>query len=51
MELLLFGALLLLLNIAALCWGVDSREDMNDPEWDRRKAWRGFSARPSRDPG
>ena len=44
MELLLIVAVLLLLGIAATHWGVDSREGVNDPEWDRRKAWRGFSA-------
>ena len=44
MELLLIVAALLLLDFAALRWGADSREAINDPEWDRRKAWRGFSA-------
>jgi hypothetical protein len=44
MELLLIVTALLLLGFAATHWGVDSREDIYDPEWDRRKAWRGFSA-------
>jgi hypothetical protein len=44
MELVLIVAALLLLGFAATRWGVDSREDVYDPEWDRRKAWRGYSA-------
>jgi hypothetical protein len=44
LELVLFFALLLMLNLASCYWGVDSREDIDDPEWDRRRAWRGFSA-------
>jgi hypothetical protein len=34
----LFGA-------ASLVWGKDSRYGVTDPEWDRRRAWRGFSRR------
>lgn len=44
MELVLIVAALLLLGFAATRWGADSREDVYDPEWDRRKAWRGYSA-------
>jgi hypothetical protein len=44
MELLLIVAVLVLLSFAATRWGTDSREGVNDPEWDRRKAWRGYSA-------
>jgi hypothetical protein len=51
MELVIVFAALLLLNFASLCWGVDSREDIDDPEWDRRKSWRSFNAGPCGDPG
>jgi hypothetical protein len=44
MELVLIVAALVLLGFASARWGVDSREDINHAEWDRRKAWRGFSA-------
>ncbi len=33
---------LAVLDLAALKWGKDSVEDFNDPEWARRRAWRGF---------
>ena len=44
MELLLIVAALLLLDIAALRGGVDSREGVDDAVWSRRQAWRGYSA-------
>jgi hypothetical protein len=31
-----------LLAVSALLWGVDSREGLNSPEWERRRDWRGF---------
>lgn len=30
------------LDIAALRWGVDSTEDVNSPEWERRQQWPAF---------
>ena len=30
---------MILVGLAALRWGVDSREGINSPEWERRKAW------------
>lgn len=39
MSILLFVAALIALDIAALLWGVDSRESPNSPEWARRLAW------------
>ncbi len=30
-----------LLALAALRWGVDSRDPMDSPEWERRQAWFG----------
>ena len=43
MELLLITILFLLFDAAALLWGVDSRDGVNSPEWERRHAWRGFN--------
>jgi hypothetical protein len=30
---------LIILDFAARRWGVNSTEDFNSPEWDRRKNW------------
>lgn len=42
-ELLLILAvvltLLLTLDIASLIWGVDSRDKMEGPTWERRRGW------------
>jgi hypothetical protein len=32
-------ALFLLLDVAALYWGIDSRDDIDGAEWERRRAW------------
>jgi hypothetical protein len=45
---LIFAAIILVLaafDIAALLWGADSREGIDDPEWSRRQDWPGFSRR------
>ena len=34
-----------LFELASLLWGKDSTYGVTDPEWDRRRAWRGFSRR------
>ena len=34
-------AILVALDVAALRWGVDSREGPNSPEWERRRHWPG----------
>ena len=40
MEMLLIILLaLIVLDLAARRWGVNSTEDFNSPEWDRRKDW------------
>jgi hypothetical protein len=40
MELILiFFALLIVFNIAALFWGCDSRDTINSREWERRRQW------------
>jgi hypothetical protein len=40
MEIIIFFAVLVALNLAALRWGTDSREPFNSPEWERRRRWR-----------
>ena len=37
MELLIFLALLGMLIVAAMLWGVDSMESFDSPEWERRQ--------------
>ncbi len=34
--------LAVLLDIAALKWGVNSVDDIDSPEWERRQRWYGF---------
>jgi len=33
---------LIVLDIAAYHWGVDSSDGINSPEWKRRQEWPGF---------
>lgn len=41
MEILLIVIMLVIaLDIASLRWGVDSTEQIDSPEWERRVAWR-----------
>jgi hypothetical protein len=42
MEIASFLLMLLVLAIAANQWGVDSRDDADSPEWERRQRWYGF---------
>ncbi len=30
------------LALAAFCWGADSTDGVNSPEWERRQRWYGF---------
>ncbi len=40
MEMLLVIVIaLIILDLAARRWGVNSTEDFNSPEWNRRKNW------------
>jgi hypothetical protein len=40
MELILIILIgLLLFDLAAWRWGIDSTDDINSPEWERRKRW------------
>lgn len=34
--------LLVVLDLAAWRWGVDSNDGFDSPEWDRRRHWRAF---------
>ena len=43
MELVIATLALLLLALAAWRWGVDSTDGPDSPEWERRRAWRGFT--------
>lgn len=43
--LLFFITVLVLFDLAAIRWSVDSRYDFNSPEYDRRRNWRGYTVR------
>jgi len=45
MEVLFVVLVLVLLDLAASRWGVDSVEGVESTEWARRKYWRGFARR------
>jgi hypothetical protein len=45
---LMFLVGLLALDLAAWRWGVDSTDGPDSPEWERRRDWRGYGARHSR---
>lgn len=38
MEFAILALILIVLDLAALRWGVDSRDGLNSPEWQRRQA-------------
>jgi hypothetical protein len=42
MDIIIILVALLALALAALRWGVDSTNDINSPEWERRQRWFGF---------
>ncbi len=42
MTLYILLILLVVLGIAALCWGADSSDGINSQEWERRQEWPGF---------
>lgn len=33
---------LVVLDLVALRWGFDSRDEVESPEWERRRAWKAF---------
>ncbi len=43
MEIILFLlVMLIVLSLVAGKWGVDSGDNIDSPEWERRRAWTGF---------
>ena len=34
--------MLVVLDLVALRWGFDSRDEVEGPEWERRRAWKAF---------
>ena len=38
-TLLILILLLIVIDIVSLCWGFDSTEKIDSPEWERRTAW------------
>jgi hypothetical protein len=45
MEIMFVLIAVVLFALASVAWGEDSRYGVTDPEWDRRRAWRGFKRR------
>ncbi len=41
MILILLLVALVLFDLAALRWGVDTTDGIDSPEWERRRTWRG----------
>jgi hypothetical protein len=41
-ELIIFLLVIILLDIATLLWGADSRDGINSHEWELRQLWYGF---------
>jgi len=39
---IIFLATLMVLDLLALRWGFDSRDDIESAEWPRRRAWKAF---------
>jgi hypothetical protein len=42
MEILIMLIVLVVLDMAAMRWGVSSIESVDSPEWERRQCWYGF---------
>ncbi len=42
MDVLVVIAGIILLDVAAMNWGSDSRDGVDSAEWDRRHTWRAF---------
>lgn len=41
-EMLILLIVVIVLDIAALRWGIKSTDSIDSPEWERRQRWRGF---------
>ncbi len=42
MELILALILIMVFDMAALRWGIESGDDWCSPQWERRRNWAGF---------
>ncbi|HJT55021.1 MAG TPA: hypothetical protein VJ761_00895 [Ktedonobacteraceae bacterium] len=42
MDIIIIMLAQIALALAALRWGVNSSDDINSPEWERRQRWYGF---------
>ncbi len=42
MEIILMFVMMVVIALAALRWGFDSRDEIDSPEWVKRRAWRAF---------
>ena len=45
MDIIAILIALIALALASLCWGVDSTDDIDSTEWERRQRWYGFQQR------
>ncbi len=43
MLLILLLVMLVVFEVAAFRWGVDSTDAWDSPEWERRRHWRGYA--------
>ncbi len=42
MEFIILIVMLIAFDLAALRWGFKSNDDIDSPEWERRRSWYGF---------
>jgi hypothetical protein len=45
MDVIIILTALIALALSALRWGIDSTDDINSTEWERRQRWYGFRGR------
>jgi hypothetical protein len=42
MDIVIFIIMLMMVDLIALRWGVNSSDTIDSPEWERRERWYGF---------
>jgi hypothetical protein len=42
MEMVIFIIMLIVVDLTAIRWGVNSCDTIDSPEWERRQHWYGF---------
>ncbi len=42
MEMVIFIIMLIVVDLTAIRWGVNSSDNIDSPEWERRQRWYGF---------